>query len=158
VELAADAALSRLQDPDEKVRISAISLLRRLRVAEALPVLARWLLENQDSDEYFTVLAAISTWHSTAPTTSIEKHLDSEDADVRAAACITVVQTGGKKLIPKLAELAAHDIPLVASAALRALAQLSTKDYLKAEAITNQRNDSQEINAMCRRWAKIRRV
>jgi hypothetical protein len=82
----------------------------------------------------------------------------SELEDVRAAACLAVVQYGGKTLVPELTRRALEDESLVAAAALCALEHVDATRFAETRAHAATRSDSAEIEAHRERWREHRRV
>ena len=148
---AAAAAFARLDDPDELVRAAAIVLLRKVRAPGALEAIARRLLDDPSRVVRAAAGRSVSRWGDGSPTENLTEHLGAPDETVRAAACLAAIQQGGKKLVPRLLRRIADDIPLVASAALRAF-DVRGGATAQAQAAVSARADASEVLRLVTRW------
>jgi HEAT repeat protein len=152
----ADAAMARLDDDDRLVRGSAADFLRRIRHAPALAIVAQRMLASPQ--DFLTGAITLRNWGDKPGTESLRAHLASHEASIRAAACLAIVQYGGKALAPTLVEIAASDLPRVAGAALHALDALNVQQTAEAEARAYRRPDSAEVQRErggLRRYSRI---
>jgi HEAT repeat protein len=149
------AAFERLEDKDRLVRMAAADMLRRMRYAPALPAIARRMLAHPD--DFLTAASTLRNWGEKAGVEAFRTHLSSDDPQIRAAACLAILQYGGKALIADLLALAQHDEPLVASAALRALEELDGTQFALAQAAVEGRSDAVEIRRARLRWVTYKR-
>lgn len=152
----AEAAMELLKDRDQHVRWRAADLLRRIRHAPALPVVAELMLTSHD--DYYAGASTFRNWGEKPGNAAFREHLVSSDARIRAATCLAMVQYGGKPLIPKLQHMALEDEPLVAAAALHALAVMDPEACAAAEARVQERKDAREVEKERKRWTAYRRV
>jgi hypothetical protein len=152
-----EAAMVCLQDDDGLVAGAAAGLLRRIRHAPALSAIAQRMLASRAF--FVTGAAAFRAWGARPGADALRVHLTSHDEGVRAAACLTVVQYGGKVLAPTLRDLAADPSPLVAAAALRALEALAAGELLaEARAAVARRPDVAAVHEAHANWTSYRRV
>lgn len=152
----APAAMQALHDDAPEVRRAATVLLRRVRYEPALDVVAEQVL--QDPSFFLDGAATLRGWGDKVGVASFQSLLASENPSVRAAVCLSLIQYGGKTLAPTLVELARGDLPVVAGAALHALASLD--DDLQGEAAThvNARADASEVVELTRWFRGYRKI
>jgi hypothetical protein len=152
----AGTATAALDDEDPGVRRAATGLLRRIRHEPALPVIAARMVA--DSGERFTGASAIRGWGDEPGVPAVRSLLRSADPNVRAAACLTLVQYGGKALVDDLVDLAAGDVPLVAGAALHALATLEAGALERASERVRGRPAHREVLEYRQRFSSYTRI
>ena len=151
-----DTAMKRLDDSEWLVRNAAADFLRKLGHVPLLAVVAQRMLTSQE--DFLTGASTLRNWGEKRGNEALRKHLASHDANIRAAACLALVQYGGKVLVPLLVELVAKDQPVVAGAALYALDLLDAEQRSAAETRANQRADAREVRRERKRWEKYRRI
>jgi HEAT repeat protein len=154
-EFASDA-MAALEDDEGQVRMAAAGFLRRVRHAPALSVIAARMVASRAD-----LLMGSSTmrgWGDKVGVPAIRPLLGSEDPNVRAGACLTLMQYGGKALVGELVELAGHDEPLVAGAALHSLKTLDSAGLERALEAARRRDDFPMVNEACNKFASYKRI
>jgi HEAT repeat protein len=151
-----EAAMRCLEDPDQMVRQTAADFLRKVDHRPALAKVAARYLETKY--DYLTAASTVRNWGEKQGTAALTTHLASSDPNVRAVACLAIVQYGGKTLAATLERLALEDIPVVAGAALKALQSVDPERRQRVENQLSERQDYLTVFTERGRWDSLRKI
>ncbi len=156
IESLSEPAMPLLNDADQVVRSRAADFIQRVKYEPGLCIIAARTVA--DKSNFYVGAHAIRGWGDKAGVPSIRALLKSTDENVRAAACLTPVMYGGKKLVDELVSIAATDTPLVAGAALHALASLDPEAHKATQQQVEQRADADAVRQNRNKFKPYERI